>query len=336
MGFGGSPDENGETTLDALIIDGVSLQVGSVGALRNVKNAIGVARAVMDYTSHTMLVGDQATAFAVEMGFETTNLTTSTSQQIWEDWQAADCQPNMRRNVQPDPTKYCGPYKPAGAELIAEREIEALASNGGRAPPASSPRDRTRAAISESNHDTISMIVIDSAGNMAAGTSTNGMSHKIPGRVGDGPIAGAGAWVDSDWGGCGATGDGDIMMRFAPCFQAVQNLRAGHTPRQAAEDSLGRIERFFDFQGALVVIDRQGNFGAASWGMPFSFSVRTAQMNETQVVNISPGDWETTRPLGAARRNKQTRAERMAAMHVATPASQLKKRKGKKQPKQKS
>jgi hypothetical protein len=58
-GYGGSPDESGETTLDALIIDGVSLEVGSVGALRNVKNAIGVARAVMEYTKHTMLVGDQ-------------------------------------------------------------------------------------------------------------------------------------------------------------------------------------------------------------------------------------------------------------------------------------
>ena len=161
------------------------------------------------------------------------------------------------------------------------------------------------------------------------------MSHKIPGRVGDGPIAGSGAWVDSDWGGCGATGDGDIMMRFAPCFQAVQNLRAGHTPRQAAEDSLGRIERFFDFQGALVVIDRQGNFGAASWGMPFSFSVRTGQMNQTQVVNINPGEWETTRPVGAeGRRNKQTRTERMAAMqNHASPASQLKKRGGKQQKK---
>ena len=171
MGFGGSPDENGETTLDALIIDGVSLQVGSVGALRNVKNAIGVARAVMEYTSHTMLVGDQATAFAVEMGFETTNLTTAGSQQIWEDWQTADCQPNMRRNVQPDPTKFCGPYKPAGAQMLAEREIEALSTNGGHAPASSSPRDRSRAAISESNHDTISMIVIDASGNMAAGVT---------------------------------------------------------------------------------------------------------------------------------------------------------------------
>ena len=151
------------------------------------------------------------------------------------------------------------------------------------------------------------MIVIDAHGNMAAGTSSNGASHKIPGRVGDAPIPGAGAWVDSDWGGCAATGDGDIMMRFAPCYQAVQNLRAGHDPRQAAEDSLGRIERFFNFKGALVVIDRQGNYGAASWGMPFQYSVRTGEMNSTQVIGIQPGDWKYVKPLGDERRNKGKR-----------------------------
>lgn len=96
-------------------------------------------------------------------------------------------------------------------------------------------------------------------------------------------------------------------MRFAPCYQAVQNLRAGHTPRQAAEDALGRIERFFDFQGALVVIDRQGNYGAASWGMPFAYSVRLGNMNETQVININPGEWAHATPLGDKRRNKRRR-----------------------------
>lgn len=297
VGFGGSPDENGETTLDAMIVDGVSLEMGAVGGLRGVQNAIGVARAVMEYTRHTMLVGDQASEFALAMGFPSANLTTPASQAAWQTWSQAECQPNFRQNVSPDPTKSCGPYAAAAAE---ERAFATEST--------SNPSHRARPTAPTPDVPDIAMIVIDLAGNMAAGTSSNGVAHKVPGRVGDAPIAGAGAWVDSDWGGCGATGDGDIMMRFAPCYQAVQNLRAGHTPRQAAEDALGRIERFFDFQGALVVIDREGNYGAAAWGMPFQFTIRTGQMNATEVVTINPGDWLHTKPMGHGnRRNKGPR-----------------------------
>jgi N4-(beta-N-acetylglucosaminyl)-L-asparaginase len=149
-----------------------------------------------------------ATDFALSMGFEASNLTTPASTQIWQQWQANNCQPNMRQNVSPNPAKTCGPYTPTAA---ADEEFSLMSNLQAR--PVASVRDRSSAAISASNHDTIAMVVIDANGNMAAGTSTNGMSHKVPGRVGDAPIAGSGAWVDSDWGGCGATGDGDIMMR---------------------------------------------------------------------------------------------------------------------------
>lgn len=123
VGYGGSPDETGETTLDALIMDGKTRAAGSVGCLRRVKNAIGVARAVLEHTSHTLLVGDQATAFAVEMGFRgllnsalhsptEESLSTPKSQQVWADWKKADCQPNYWVNVTPNSTQSCGPYKP--------------------------------------------------------------------------------------------------------------------------------------------------------------------------------------------------------------------------------
>lgn len=70
--------------------------------------------------------------------------------------------------------------------------------------------------VNEENHDTIGVIAIDSNGHIAAGTSTNGARNKIPGRIGDSPIAGAGAYADQKVGAAAGTGEGDIMMRFLP------------------------------------------------------------------------------------------------------------------------
>ena len=137
--------------------------IGAVGALRRIKQAISVARKVMEKTNHTLLVGDQATQFAVSMGFKEISLISYDSKKIYLDWKNKSCQPNFWVNVQPDPRKYCGPYF----------------SSRTRAPRGLS-HHRTF-SLKENNHDTIGMIVIDSQGHIAAGTSTNGLNHKIPG-----------------------------------------------------------------------------------------------------------------------------------------------------------
>lgn len=197
VGYGGDPDENGETTLDAMIMDGKTMDVGSVAALRMVKPAIAVARAVMDYTQHTLLVGDQATMFAEEMGFTVESLSTNKSKTEWKKWINNKCQPNFRQNVLPNPKTSCGPYKP---KQMTDTHI----------------KDRQPLGISPTNHDTIGMIAIDKHGDISSGTSTNGLTHKIPGRVGDSPLMGAGSYAMNGVGGAACTGDGDIMMRFLP------------------------------------------------------------------------------------------------------------------------
>lgn len=101
------------------------------------------------------------------------------------------------QNVKPDATTTCGPYHPQ--MKLARTKFEHFSSTS-----------------DENNHDTIAMIAIDIQGKIAAGTSTNGLRHKIPGRVGDSPIPGAGAYADQEVGAAAATGDGDIMMRFLP------------------------------------------------------------------------------------------------------------------------
>lgn len=86
VGFGGSPDENGETTLDAMIMNGDTMEVGAVASLRHIKAAISTARLVMERTGHTLMAGLQAAQFAQDMGMEVSNLTTEESAEIHRKW----------------------------------------------------------------------------------------------------------------------------------------------------------------------------------------------------------------------------------------------------------
>jgi len=236
VGFGGTPNAIGETTLDAMMMWGPTHDVGAVGCLKRVKRAISVARKVMEQTQHTLLVGDDATRFAAAMGFEETSLTSVASQRQWEEWAA--------RGERSD----AWAPEPRGAEhpLVG--------------------------------HDTVGSIAIDAAGNLCVGCSTNGRLFKLPGRVGDSPITGAGAYCDNDVGAAIATGNGDVMMRFLPTYQTVENMRAGMAPRAAAEDALRRIRaKGYRFDGGIIALARDGRHGAAKsgWGdVNFQYAVR--------------------------------------------------------------
>lgn len=149
-----------------------------------VKNAIRVAHYVLKYTRHTLLVGDAAADFAKEMGFTWEDLSTDNSTKLWKDWKANNCQPNFRKNVLPDPTSHCGPYKPVSAH--------SLSVAGG-----DTSNLRVPGTVNEQHHDTIGMIAMNKSGSIAVGTSTNGAIYKIPGRVGDTAIPGSGGYADS-------------------------------------------------------------------------------------------------------------------------------------------
>ncbi|KAJ8262212.1 hypothetical protein GJAV_G00163870 [Gymnothorax javanicus] len=262
VGYGGHPDETGETTLDAMIMNGDTMEVGAVGDLRRIKNAIGVARAVMERTKHTFLVGESASVFAENMGFTSEDLTTNKSLSIFTEWLKNNCQPNFRKNVSPDPSTSCGPYKPS-----------------------TQPQRRKRGNLMDFHaHDTIGMIVINQAGQVAAGTSTNGANHKVPGRVGDSPIAGAGAYADSAVGGAAATGDGDILMRFLPSYLAVEQMRAGVDPSTACRTAITRVKKHYPgFFGAVICANTTGSYGAACNKLPgftqFPFMVANQNSN---------------------------------------------------------
>ncbi|XP_060532214.1 N(4)-(Beta-N-acetylglucosaminyl)-L-asparaginase-like [Cylas formicarius] len=276
VGFGGSPDENGETTLDALIFDGNDMNMGGVGNLRNIKDAIGVARKVLENTEHSFLVGDLASTFATSLGFYPESLQTNYSLDLWQSWKNNNCQPNFWMHVLPDPSYNCGPYTPTDSysQSFLKNELSARKSN-----------------FRSNNHDTIGMIVISEDGHVVAGTSTNGANHKIPGRVGDSPLPGAGAYADSEVGAATATGDGDLMMRFLPSFLAVEQMRLGRSPSKAAKISISRIAaRFPNFFGGIIAVDKKGNIGAACNGMdkfPFSYINKNTTAPAIRYINCT-------------------------------------------------
>ncbi|XP_063380427.1 N(4)-(Beta-N-acetylglucosaminyl)-L-asparaginase-like [Cydia fagiglandana] len=271
VGYGGSPDEDGETTLDALIMDGKTMNVGAVGALRRVKSAISVARHVLEHSYHSFLVGELATQFAEQMGFPVESLTTPKSKEMWKKWRNEDnCQPNFWMYVTPDPRQSCGPYS-----KITRRHHH-------------STRDQK---VDQYNHDTIGMVAVDRHGDVAAGTSTNGAKFKMPGRIGDSPIPGAGAYADNTVGGAAATGDGDVMLRFLPSFLAVEEMRRGAAPTAAAETAVARIAAHYQgFMGAVVALTKDGAYGAACHGIhqfPFVVSDHKAEQCRTEHVLCS-------------------------------------------------
>ncbi|XP_074291128.1 putative isoaspartyl peptidase/L-asparaginase 3 isoform X3 [Silene latifolia] len=256
------------------------MEVGAVAAMRYVKDGIKAARLVMDYTEHTLLVGEQASVFAISMGLPgPMNLSSEDSLQKWIKWKENNCQPNFRKNL--FPSNSCGPYHPEENGYFDETSSSYLNLLETTIPKLSQ--------ISIHNHDTISMAVIDKMGHVAVGTSTNGATFKIPGRVGDGPIAGSSAYADDEVGACGATGDGDIMMRFLPCYQAVESMRQGMEPKLAAEDAISRISRKFpNFVGAIFAVNKDGVHAGACHGWTFQYSVRLPHMDDVKVFTITP------------------------------------------------
>ena len=147
-------------------------------------------------------------------------------------------------------------------------------------------------------HDTISLAAIDVRGSMASATSTNGLGFKLPGRVGDGAIAGGGSYSRSGVGACGATGDGDVMAPFLPCYQVVESMRLGMSPQAAAEDAIKRIAAVAPhFTGAVFALRADGKHAGACWNWVFQYTVRAEGDAKARVFTVQPLSGAALHPL---------------------------------------
>lgn len=231
VGVGGLPDASGRVSLDACVMEAPD-RCGGVCFLRGYSHAAQIARAVMDKTVHVLLAGDGAAAFADRHGFaqHPTHLLTPESIRAWQGWAAAQSQraPNARE----------GELPPMNVE---ERYAKAD-------PTVNTNSLSHSVEPKEPMHDTVCVLACDARGRIGGAVTTSGLGFKVPGRVGDSPIIGHGLYVDQDVGAAACTGNGELIMGVCGSFLAVEMLRAGKTPEQAARAVLERITRSYDLR----------------------------------------------------------------------------------------
>jgi N4-(beta-N-acetylglucosaminyl)-L-asparaginase len=220
VGLGGLPNEEGVVQLDASCMHGPTKRAGAVGCLEDVAEAAAVAKAIMDNTDHIFLVGAGAKKFALEMGFKQQNLLTEASRQDWLRWKSR-LNPNdawLDQGTKP-------PIRPT-------RQDDEHASNA--------HIEYDRFGIPHT-YGTINMNAVTARGDIASVTTTSGLSWKIPGRVGDSPIIGAGQYCDNDVGAAGSTGRGEANIKVCGAFLAVEFMRQGMAPQQALMKVMERV-----------------------------------------------------------------------------------------------
>jgi N4-(beta-N-acetylglucosaminyl)-L-asparaginase len=248
VGLGGIPNEEGVVELDACCMHGPTRRAGSVGGVRNIKNVSLVSKAVFEHTGHVMLVGEGAERFAVAVGFPRENLLTDHSRKIWLLWKEFHSNEDWWGPGLADPHWNPPDEKPSGkpqAELWKERikKLQAHAADLGIAPE--HQMEAIRKVLFPPT-GTIHCSALNEKGEISGCTTTSGLGFKLPGRVGDSPIIGAGCYTDQDVGSAGATGSGEENIKVAGAHSIVENMRHGMSPQEAGMDALKRIVRNYN------------------------------------------------------------------------------------------
>ena len=217
----------GKNELDASIMDGKTLKAGAVAGVTIIKNPITAARAVMEKSKHVLMVGRGAELFATKMGLEIVDPSYFWTERRWKALQQ---------------------------ELLKEQEQE-------------KPKAEVIPMFpDEKKYGTVGVVALDRSGNLAAGTSTGGMTNKMFGRVGDSPLIGAGTFADNNSCAVSATGDGEYFIRLgvARDIAALVAYR-GMTVQQASDEVIHKKLESLGGKGGVIALDAKGNFA-----MPFN------------------------------------------------------------------
>lgn len=240
----GYPDATGRVTVDGCVMLSPRW-CGSVAAVSVTPYPVTLARHVMEKTPHVMLVGDGADRLARRMGMAEDDLLVPAAREAWQRWRTENPQ--------------------------------TAANRAGEGPPAG----RDPALM---GHDTVGVLARKESGELAGACSTSGLAFKWPGRVGDSPIIGHGLYVDPHVGGAVATGHGELIMRTSACFLAVELMRRGESPREAAIEVVQRIAQSSEVgekeHAALIVMAADGRYASACLRGNFQVALRSEERNE--------------------------------------------------------
>lgn len=263
VGYGGLPNERGIVELDAACMHGPTHHAGAVASLQNVRHPAQVALKVLRRSDHVLLVGPGALDFARAHGFQEENLLTEFSRKVWLRWKETLSE---KDDWIPDP-----------AETNLDNVAEFFQKNSVRTADGNGLRFRRPTG-------TIHCSGLAANGDMSCTTTTSGLAFKIPGRVGDSPIIGAGLYVDNEVGSCGSTGRGEANLQNLSSFAAVELMRNGASPEEAGMEILRRVAKTTetrlrdkdgrpDFGLSFYVMAKDGRYaGVTMWG-PGKFAV---------------------------------------------------------------
>lgn len=216
----------GTLEMDASLMDGATLGAGAVACISRVKNPIRVARKVMEETDHVLLVGEGARRFAHQLGFKD--------------------------------------YEPLTEQRRAEWQEAIGRLRRGEAVPGRSEYWHKISRWVGAYADTDGAVAMDARGHLAAATSSGGFPLKLPGRVGDVPIIGAGTYADNRKGACSVTGQGEVVLKMGLAKLVCDLMGSGIPAQQAAEAAVAQWNnRFGRYIVALVALDTNGSVGAS-------------------------------------------------------------------------
>ena len=262
VGYGGLPNEDGVVQLDASVMHGPTHKAGAVAAIEGIRTPAAVALQVLKRTDHVLLVGAGAKKFALRLGFKEEELLTDRAREAWLRWKS-------RLNPNDD-------WLDPGQSDFDE------ARRGANAAPRGDLEFKDGVPHT---WGTINCSATTDDGDVASCTTTSGLSWKLPGRVGDSPIIGAGMYCDNAVGAAGATGRGEAVIQNCGAFSIVRHMEAGLTPTEACLETLRAIarntrqKRLLDnekrpnFQVVLYAVRKDGAFGSASMWSGSRFAV---------------------------------------------------------------
>ncbi len=246
VGYGGFPNFAGEVELDASIMDGNNRAAGAVAGVKRHRNPVSIARRVMEKTPHVMLVGEGADRFADGEGFPSEDLLTPDTREAYRKLmrgEAIDLWPR-----------------------VEEESPERAKSYGAKLLEVAKDRAGWKEVFCAELQGTCNAIALDRAGNLASAVSTSGLALKMPGRVGDSPVIGAGNYADARYGAAACAGNGELVLRLGSAREAVERMAGGAGAQEATEAAIRAMEGLEGGSGGfqILAMSADGRFWMAS------------------------------------------------------------------------